>query len=190
MSAQRLAVILFGGLAVVLFLLGRWFDHDYESRSPQILADMADSPAYDAQEPNPVFADGRTLRLPPEGAVARGFDDHPFPPGKDGIVAAGAALVAPALDPRRDLPRGADVYGRICAVCHGPQGDGDGAVTKRGVPAPPSLLAENARKLTDGAIYHVITTGFNNMPAHAAQVSAADRWRVIGHIRELQRSRP
>jgi hypothetical protein len=37
-------------------------------------------------------------------------------------------------------------------------------------------------------MFHVITLGRNNMPAHAGQVSVDDRWKVILHIRKLQGS--
>ncbi len=186
MTSSKLAMVLFGGLAVLLFLLSRALERDYESRTPEFLMDMADSPAYEAQEPNPILPGGRTMQLPPEGSVARGFEPYLITPGKDGIEEAGRELRGPTLDPLHDLARGEAVYGRICAVCHGPSGEGDAEVTKRGVPPPPSLLAEQARKLSDGAIYHIISTGYNNMPAHAAQVTRADRWRVIGHLRAMQ----
>jgi hypothetical protein len=35
-------------------------------------------------------------------------------------------------------------------------------------------------------MFHVITMGRNNMPSHAAQVSADDRWKAILYIRKLQ----
>jgi hypothetical protein len=35
-------------------------------------------------------------------------------------------------------------------------------------------------------LFHIITYGRGNMPAHAGQVSAEDRWRAMVHIRRLQ----
>jgi hypothetical protein len=35
-------------------------------------------------------------------------------------------------------------------------------------------------------MFHVITLGRINMPSHAGQVSADDRWKAIHYIRKLQ----
>jgi mono/diheme cytochrome c family protein len=71
-------------------------------------------------------------------------------------------------------------------MCHGPQGKGDGPVPKRGVPLPASLLAENAMEMKDGQMFHVLTYGWRNMSAVAAQLSREDRWKVILYVRSLQ----
>jgi hypothetical protein len=60
----------------------------------------------------------------------------------------------------------------------------------RGFPAPPSFLADHAMNLADGQIFHIVTYGQKNMPSHAAQVPAEDRWRVIAYVRSLQRGSP
>jgi len=78
-------------------------------------------------------------------------------------------------------------YAAFCAVCHGAGGLGDGSVTKRGVPPPPSLLADHARQMPDGEIYHLLTLGRGNMASYATQVQRADRWKVIRYIRSLQK---
>ena len=142
--------------------------------------------AYEAQEPNDFFADGRTLRPPVPGTIARGY--LPFPYGKEEAEAkrAGVELKNPFEISAELLARGERVYRSTCAACHGGGGLGDGAVTKRGVPPPPSLLADNAKKIADGEIYHIITQGRKNMPSHAAQVTREDRWKVIHYVRELQ----
>ena len=46
------------------------------------------------------------------------------------------------------IQRGADTYRVFCTSCHGASGTGDGPVTKRGFPPPPSLLTGNS--LEDG----------------------------------------
>ncbi len=113
-------------------------------------------------------------------------------------LAQGPLLAAPALLPERNLPaadhlerRGAVVYANYCAMCHGPEGKGDGLMPQRGVLQPASLLAV---QMKDGELFHVLThgglratNGWKNMPAHAAQLSQEDRWKVILHVRALQR---
>ena len=81
---------------------------------------------------------------------------------------------------------GQTTYFRFCAVCHGATGLGDGPVTRRGVPPPPSFMLDNAVNMADGQMYHVITLGQNNMASYASQVSREDRWKVIRYVRTLQ----
>jgi mono/diheme cytochrome c family protein len=87
------------------------------------------------------------------------------------------------------VERGRAVFASFCAVCHGAGGNGDGPVTRRGVPPPPSLFGENAMGMSDGRMYHIITSGQGNMAAYASQVERLDRWRIIRYIRSLQSSR-
>jgi mono/diheme cytochrome c family protein len=88
-----------------------------------------------------------------------------------------------------DKKRGADLYATFCTPCHGAAGAGDGAVVKRGFPAPPSLLAARAVDMKDGQLFHIVTYGQANMPGYASQIDEDDRWRVVAHVREMQRSR-
>ena len=138
-------------------------------RSYEVLPDMAHSPAYDSFDANPNFKDGRTLREPVPGTVMyASLRMQPLPAGPQALA------------------RGAVVYDSFCAVCHGPTGKGDGTVALRGFPTPPSLLAPNARKLTDEQIFGIVTNGRNNMPSYASQVDRDDRWRAILFVRSLQ----
>ncbi len=84
------------------------------------------------------------------------------------------------------VARGAVVFANFCQPCHGPTGKGDGLVVAKGYPAPPSLSADNAKKIKDGQIFHILTYGQKNMPSYAAQLSSDDRWNAIAYIRSLQ----
>lgn len=88
------------------------------------------------------------------------------------------------------LDRGATVYATFCEICHGAGGAGDGTVARRGFPAPPSLLAEKARNLADGEMFHILTYGRANMPAYRSQIDREDRWRALLHVRRLQQEAP
>ncbi len=143
----------------------------------------------------------------PEDALRAGAElANPFTllPGLDLVGGALAAApvgpwpalpLLPAADPKAaglDLParyqqRGAEVFANNCQVCHGPAAKGDGPVTLRGVPAPPSLLADKALKMQDGQMFHILTCGQVNMPSYATQISREDRWLVILHVRSLQK---
>ena len=130
-------------------------------RNWEAMPEMVRTIAYKSFSANPNFADGKTLQLPPEGAIAR---------------AAAHAATRP----------GALVYQIYCQPCHGGSGKGDGPVATRGFPPPPSLLADRARQLSDIQIYQIVSRGQKNMPAYAAQVPPQDRRSVIAYIRSLQ----
>jgi len=100
---------------------------------------------------------------------------------------AGKELQNPlAIDDADATARGAFVFSTFCSTCHGAGGRGDGTVTTRGVPPPPSLLLEHAVNMTDGQMYHVISLGQANMASYSSQVERLDRWKAIRHIRALQ----
>lgn len=155
-----------------------------------VFPDMRASVPYEAYDAHPVLPGGMTAMLPPEGTVA--IDARPFPYGVGDLEAerAGRELVNPldGSDPA-DLVRGKQVFETMCFACHGLGGEGDGPVIGR-FPNPPSLLSAHTRSYPDGRIVHVITRGQGLMPAHAAQVLPLDRWRVVLHLRELQRATP
>jgi mono/diheme cytochrome c family protein len=56
----------------------------------------------------------------------------------------------------------------------------------KGFPPPPSLFAEKATNLADGQIFHIISFGQGNMPAHGTQVPTMQRWQIVTHVRQLQ----
>jgi mono/diheme cytochrome c family protein len=163
---------------------------DPSRRNKEFLPDMVVSVARDAQTPGPRLADGTVVDFrPPAGSVARGMAPFGYDATPEGARLAGEELRAPAWS-EDDLPdvdaRGAFVFSNFCAVCHGAAGHGDGPATKRGVPPPPSFLADKALNMSDGQMYHVITLGQGNMASYASQVQRADRWKVIRYLRALQ----
>lgn len=157
----------------------------------EVMPDMAHSVPFDSFAPNPVFADGKTLQPPPEGTIPRGSLPEHYEATPEDLIRAGEELTNPFDASDEDVVRRASrVYAAFCSHCHGLGGAGDGPVAMRGFPAPPSLLAPAAMALKDGAMYHIVTFGRGNMPAHAAQISRDDRWKVILHIRSLQSPKP
>jgi len=182
---------------------------DHSLRNYEVMPEMLVSVPYDAQAENPNFADGKTARAPVPGTIARGF----APPTANGLLLdltlpwkelgpaqhrAWISLAPPAPGTattpeeraavaERDLRRGEAVFAAICVTCHGAAGAGDGLVTKRGVPPPPALTLQGALEMSDGQMFRIITIGQGNMGPHAAQVTRADRWRVIRFVRSLQK---
>jgi mono/diheme cytochrome c family protein len=181
-----LFVALLGMAALCWFVPGRDLRRPNYEFLPE--AQMAQSAAYDSFAPNPNFADGLTLRTPPEGTIARGHMPLHYAPTLQDAVRAGQELPNPFQrnDPAR-RERGTAVFGNYCQVCHGPLGQGNGPVAQGGFPPPASLLADRAVQMKDGQMFHVLTYGQGNMPSFSAQLSRDDRWSVILHVRMLQR---
>jgi mono/diheme cytochrome c family protein len=114
-----------------------------------------------------------------------GAASFPYGAGPEEARRAGQELKNPVAASPENVRRGETVYRNVCIVCHGPRGEGDGPIIGR-FPNPPSLLADRARALPDGAVFHVITRGQGIMAPHAVQVLPPDRWCVIHYLRTLQ----
>lgn len=156
-------------------------------RNYEILPEMLHSVAYESQGENPNFSDGKTLQPPVSGTISRGLKPLPYKNTTEDAVLAGKELKNPFKEEPAAIKRGAFIFQNYCTMCHGPSGAGDGTVTKRGVPPPPSLKAENAKNLPDGQIFHIITYGQGNMASHANQISREDRWKTVLYLRNLQK---
>lgn len=149
---------------------------------------MHDQPKYEPYEKSEFFADGRAMRPPVEGTVARGQlrDDAALFTGKDG--AAFVATIPLPVDEAL-MRRGRERYDIFCTPCHGVRGLGNGMVVQRGYRTPASFHEERLRGQPDGYFFDVITHGFGAMPDYAAQVPVKDRWAIVAYVRALQISR-
>lgn len=131
-----------------------------------------------------LWADGRSSRPLEADTVA--FSAGPLAEsssGREGMIPApgtGPVYTAAALQ------RGREEFGIYCAPCHGPAGDGDGYITHRGFPHPPSYHSAQLRGAPDSLFYDVITNGYGIMYPYGDRLAPADRWNVIAYIRALQ----
>ena len=174
--------------AFVALVLSVWLLRPDAARTNyEFLPQMVHTARYRAFSANPNFPDGTTLQAPVEGTVPRGLKPLRYTATPQDALRAGEELRAPFSSAEVGArERGAQVFANFCMVCHGPGGAGGGTVTQRGVPPPPSLLAEHTVKMKDGQMFHVLTYGQNNMASYASQLSREDRCAVILYIRSLQ----
>jgi len=185
-----LAGVLLGALALLAAM-----HTNPAKRNDYWLKGMDESPAPADYSVNANFTNGQTLQLPPEGTLPQGAQPYHYQGGVDDANKAGKELKSP-LDGNDAavLARGRDLFMRDCMPCHGVGGRGDGLVTATrrdgGFPPPPSLLAEHAKGLPDGYIYNYISRGGLLMPSYGAQIDAADRWKVVAWVREIQKNLP
>lgn len=183
-------------LAVVVILT--WtLGGDASRPNREFWPEMVYAVPYDTYAPNSNFPDDKTLQRPEAGTIPQGRLPMQYQATPEDALRAGEELksaeenLKQLLEMKEIAPeqkqRGAQLFANFCQVCHGPAGKGDGPVTQRGVPPPPSLLAEKALKMKDGQMFHIMTHGQGNMASYASSLSPKERWQVILHIRELQK---
>lgn len=153
----------------------------------EYLPEMVHSVSFESFSANPNFADGKTLQTPPEGTIPRGHPPLDYEATEEDALRAGVELTNP-IDPEDSeaTSRGRHVFQTFCVPCHGAGGKGDGPVSMRGFPPPPSLLVQKTVEMPDGRMFHVVTFGQKNMPGYSVQISQDDRWKAIRYVRVLQ----
>lgn len=171
--------------------LNELLSRDYSLPNSDFLPGMKEEVSFGAQSANSNFPDGKTLREPPTGTIPRGYLPLHYHPTPEDAIRAGRELQNPLKATDAQVrKRGEFVFVHYCQVCHGPKGQGDGPVAKRGVPPPPSLQSGKSKDMQDGQLFHILTYGQGNMPSYAAQLSREDRWCAIVHTRLLQQAVP
>lgn len=179
-----------------------WINHMLRSSAAESYA-AAPKPA-DGKPSNlaqGVYANGRAMQLPPAGTIPKlmrvdgqgrqelvPYQPLHQDPAPTGAEAAGVALKSPVEATPENLKRGEWGFATFCVPCHAQNGNGAGLVAqKAGWNFPIGWSDSNAAKMADGHIFHIISYGRNNMPSYAAQINQVDRWKIILHLRELQK---
>lgn len=110
------------------------------------------------------------------------------------------ARVIPPLDPKdildptpELLAKGKDLYGQICAQCHGADGRGNGPSAKALDPPPRNLAAIDGWKVGPArpSIYRVLSEGIagSSMAAYDT-LRPTDRMALVHHVRSFQQPAP
>lgn len=147
---------------------------------------MYDQAKYKPLAASPLWADGRASRPREPDTVA--FSTGPLADvssGQRGVIPAQAHS---AVYTRAALMRGRERFNIYCSPCHGTAGDGNGYITLRGFPHPPTYHSDRLRAAPDEHFFDVITHGYGVMYPYADRVAPDDRWAIIAYIRALQLS--
>jgi len=184
---RNLYIIIFAGL-LLLILVGCQGSPS-ENAPIHLNPNMDQQKRYDPQQSSGFFTDGRTMRQPVEGTVARGnlrIDEAYF----TGMDQDGKKIKQNPEEINMDLlARGRERYNIFCSPCHGRVGDGKSIIMQYEYPIPPPTFHEQRiRDFADGYIFDVITNGVRNMPSYKHQVNVEDRWAIVAYVRALQRS--
>lgn len=146
---------------------------------------MDDQPRYEAQAESDFFYDGKAMRTPVAGTIARGSlaEDEALITGT-----AGGAPVdrSPIPIDEELLTRGAERYAIYCAPCHAQDGSGQSMLRERAGVATADLNQPRLLTVSDGYLFDVITNGLGLMPAYRYPVPPRDRWAIVAWMRQLQ----
>jgi mono/diheme cytochrome c family protein len=165
---------------------------DKRSTGWEYAPNMYEHIAFDPDQKNPNFKDGKTAQLPPAGTTPIGFTRFDYPATKDGYELASVEVKSALAMTEQNMADGKALFNAFCFPCHGANGQGDGPVTEHGFPHPPSYSTGQSSRggamkdLTDGKIYHTIMYGNGAMGSYAAQLDPTERWKVVMYVHHLQ----
>jgi len=165
---------------------------DKRSTGWEYAPNMYEHTAYDPDQKNNQFKDGKTAQVPPAGTIPVGFTKFDYPNTKEGYELASVEVKTVIAQTQANYAEGKLLFAHYCSPCHGLSGQGDGLVVAHGYPPPPSYSKGQSSRggamkdLTDGKIYHTITYGVNAMGSYASQLNPEERWKVIMYVHHLQ----
>jgi len=183
---NKIKSIVVAGLAITLGLAS--CDSGNLRRSPgHIYApDMTYSRAYETYTSNPNFADGQTNRKPVTGAIAR---DHAMPDHiNEGDTVTYKTYTTSLRFNDDEMKEAGRLFNIYCAICHGPNMDGQGPLYSSGKFAamPANFKDGKYLHMPVGQMYAAIKYGKNMMGSYASQLDTKQRWMVIAYIKKMQ----
>ncbi len=148
--------------------------------------DMYYSRAYDAYTSNPNFSDSMTSRLPVAGAIARG---HQLPDHlTEGDTTSYKTFTTSMRFNEDEMKEGKRLFNIYCAICHGPNLDGQGPLFASGKFAsmPANFKDGKYLHMPVGQMYAAVKFGKNMMGSYASQLDQKQRWMVLAYIKKTQ----
>lgn len=107
---------------------------------------------------------------------------------KDSVAIVTANLKNPLDSTAASIASGKALFDVYCKHCHGATGLGDGKVSEK-FAGVANLKGDAYLNITEGHIFHVITSGAGLMGAHGSQVSPDDRWKIAKYVKALQKQK-
>ena len=78
------------------------------------------------------------------------------------------------------------IYQKICSVCHGAGGKGDGVAAAGLAVQPANHTSDMVQLKSDGSLYYELTNGHAPMPSYKTVLTDKQRWQVVTYIRTLK----
>ncbi|HTB07597.1 MAG TPA: cytochrome c [Bacteroidia bacterium] len=157
-----------------------------DSPGVEYMPDMYRSPSFEDNSVNSFYADGMTDRVPVKGTVPVGFTPDPFPNTPEGWTNASQYLKDPFPASAEVIAEGKAKFEIFCIHCHGPEGQGDGAVAGKLPGPPPPYNGTALKNITEGEMYQTLEYGKGLMGSHASQLTVEERWKIIRYVQVLQ----
>jgi len=130
----------------------------------------------------------------PETACARCHPNLGFPSDEVVVEQVARSHSAPLPATDETLAQGKELYGRLCALCHGDDGGGSGRLAPELAPKPRDFTAGKYKFRTtlstqlplDSDIFRTITRGVpgTSMPAWAV-LSYEERWALVHYVKSF-----
>ena len=95
-------------------------------------------------------------------------------------------LQNPYIGDKKKMMQGARIYQKVCWVCHGDAGKGDGPQSLELRNKPADFNTQLVLGRSDGALFWWISNGGNDMQPFRELLSEEDRWKVVNYVRQLQ----
>ena len=177
------------GVVTVMGVFGKR-GHRFNKPPLEIFPDMDRQPKLRPQQPNLLFANGRSSQDPVANTVARGdhYELNAINTGREPGTTNFVVTIPIPVDEKL-MARGQQRFNIYCAPCHDPLGTGKGVVKQLGYGTIRPLHEQIILKQPDGEIFNTITFGKNTMYPYGSQISVEDRWAIVAYVRALQRSR-
>jgi mono/diheme cytochrome c family protein len=83
------------------------------------------------------------------------------------------------------IKKGKVQYNKLCSICHGAKGKGDGVAAMALKPKPANFKSEQIQAQSDGALFWKMTEGRAPMAPYKESLKEEERWQLVNYIREL-----
>jgi cytochrome c6 len=99
------------------------------------------------------------------------------------LMAALILMLALAGFAAADDAAGKNIFTSNCAICHGPNGDGNSPIGK--TLNVPDFRSAQAQKMTEAEVKAIVTSGKNKMPAFKDKLTDTQIDQVVDYVRHL-----
>jgi cytochrome c len=95
-------------------------------------------------------------------------------------------IVNPFKNDLKATKKGKILYAKLCAICHGEKGRGDGVASVALNPKPVNFREKEFYEQSDGAIFWKLTEGNIPMAPYKDAVSEEQRWQLVNYIKTFK----
>ncbi|MFY0654354.1 MAG: cytochrome c [Cyclobacteriaceae bacterium] len=107
--------------------------------------------------------------------------------GSDWIAPKEAANLKNPLSINENvIKEGKKMFTKMCAICHGAKGKGDGVAGAALNPKPTNLTTAKVQDQKDGELFWKITEGRSPMASYKTILTEDQRWQLVSYMRTFK----